>query len=87
MNHRWPPKHEEIVVTAHESCDGNEHHIRQCLACNITKVTVIPPRVQDSWHEWITSSGEAWIGEATPPCIPKGVVEGVDDPPREVPFT
>lgn len=87
MTHRWPPRSEWQCITAHESRDGNEHHIRQCMSCNITKITIIPPNAFESWHEWITESGREWVGEITPPCIPKGVAEAVHGAPAEVPFS
>lgn len=77
MNHRWPPKHEEIVVTAQDSRDGNEHHLRQCIACGIFKIMVMPAVTFDLWIEWITASGTEWEGAGEPPCIPKGVVGGL----------
>jgi hypothetical protein len=70
--HTWPPKEDWHAITAQESPDGNERIVRQCLACHLVKETVITPHANGAWHEWITSSGTAWIGEATPPCIPKG---------------
>lgn len=72
--HTWPPKEEWHAILAQDSPDGNERIIRQCIACHLTKETVMAYAGQGfvGWHEWITSSGTAWIGEATPPCIPKG---------------
>jgi hypothetical protein len=72
MSHIWPHKEEWHVVLGSECPDGNEKLIRQCLACHIVKETVIPPIMTHAWHEWITASGARWIGEATPPCIPRG---------------
>lgn len=87
MNHRWPERDKWNVVSAHESRDGNEHHIRQCLICELVKVTIIPPIVADTWHEWITNSGDVWLGEATPPCIPRHAVVESGRAPGEVPFS
>lgn len=77
--HSWPPKEEWHSILSQECKDGNEKLIRQCIACNITKETVMvyAGKAFDGWHEWITSSGMRWVGESTPPCIPKGE-------PREV---
>jgi hypothetical protein len=75
-DHKWPPKEEWIVVTHRDAKDGNEHIIRQCLACDLVKETIITPVKTRAWHEWITASGEPWVGEATPPpCIATGLVE------------
>lgn len=69
-NHRWPDHDSWNVVLACESRDGNEHHIRQCLICGLTKITVITPRGKP-WHEWVTADGRGtWVGEQRPPCRP-----------------
>lgn len=65
--HRWPQKELWNVVIAQDSSDGNEHHVRQCLVCEMTKITVIDP-FNFAWHEWVTPHGLEWVGESTPPC-------------------
>jgi hypothetical protein len=86
LRHRWPHKDEEIVISAYEASDGNEHHIRQCFCCGITKITIIPPIATEAYHVWVTASGREWVGEATPPCSSVGLVETMSAP-AEVPFT
>lgn len=69
MRHKWDHDNEKRLAAC-ESTDGNARNARPCLNCGLIKVTVItsefPPKY---WHEWHTSDGQIWIGEATPPCL------------------
>ena len=64
--HSWPDELKH-VVSAHETRDGNEHHIKQCVHCGMTRITIIPPH-GFAWHEWVTPEGKLWVGELVPPC-------------------
>lgn len=75
MNHRWPYKHEEIVVTSQDSRDGNEHHIRQCLVCSMTKITMIEAGSSAHSRVWIARDGSEYMFE--PSCRPHARVEGL----------
>jgi hypothetical protein len=80
---RLPLRHDwvngiERRLAACDSADGNGRTEKTCALCGLVKVTVHYPQGLPG-REWITASGEVWVGNATPPCIPKI--------PSEVPFT
>jgi hypothetical protein len=75
-SHKWD--HDKArFIAAHESPDGNGRHERTCIVCQMTKITIIPPRGLGGfpWHQWRTKDGDIWTGEATPPCLVAKPVE------------
>ena len=73
--HEWDHDSEKRIAAC-ATHDGNARNARGCIKCRMTKVTVIPPYGLP-WHEWVTQDGKTWIGEATPPCLPRKSAEVV----------
>lgn len=62
-------------IPACESPDGNDRTHKTCALCDLVKVTIHYPDGSHPGREWITASGEKWVGTNTPPCIPKAHAE------------
>ena len=74
-----PPRHEwdhagERRLNGFDAADGNARNERTCVKCGIVRITIIPPHGYP-WHEWRTKNGGTYVGEATPPCVSREVVE------------
>jgi hypothetical protein len=72
FRHNWVDGTERRIPAC-DSSDGNDRTEKTCAACSLVKVTIHYPNSSFPGREWITASGEKWVGDATPPCIPKNV--------------
>lgn len=72
IRHDWVGGTERRIAAC-DSPDGNDRTEKTCAACSLVKVTIHYPNSSFPGREWITASGEKWVGDATPPCIPKNV--------------
>jgi hypothetical protein len=64
--HHWG---ETKYLSGRDLADGHDRNERVCVACGITKITVIY-RKGFPGREWRTRAGETVAFHSTPPCLP-----------------
>lgn len=75
--HQWDPQNVKRIP-ANETDNGCEQTHRTCVACGTVKVTMHPPAPDVPWLEFILPGKPMRFRmDRTPPCEPKGQVEGM----------